>query len=309
MMSRTLLARLSASVSISACDTCHMMLDSSTLKLVIKILIALGLFILFFRWFEHAQVFIPSRTLSIGPESLGRPCENLMLTTVDGVKVNAWFWPALPESPRAQWVFLFCHGNAGNLGHRLDHFQILLETQASLMAFDYRGYGQSRGRPSEAGVVADAQAACQWLRQKGFATNHIILLGESLGGAVAADLATREPVGGVILQSSFTSIPDLGRELFPWLPVRWLGRIKFDTKNKLPLLKVPIMVMHSRSDTLVRFHHAEINLARAHNPKMLWELTGDHNDAVFDKREHYRKGLEVFLQLVASHQPGKAAIE
>ena len=114
---------------------------------------------------------------------------------------------------------------------------LLLATGVNVFVFDYRGYGRSQGRPSEEGTYRDAQAAYQWLRQKGFPGTNIIAFGESLGGGVAAELAVRETVGGLVLQSTFTSIPDMGAELFPWLPVRWLGTIRYDTRSKLPRLQ------------------------------------------------------------------------
>src|SRR6185503_9064737 len=120
-------------------------------------------------------------------------------------------------------------GNAGNISHRLHFCQVWHELGVNVFSFDYRGLGRSEGKPGEEGSCRDAQAAAQWLVKKGFAASHIIALGKSLGGGVASELALSEPLGGLILQSTFTSIPDIGSELFPWLPVRWLHRIKYDT--------------------------------------------------------------------------------
>jgi len=268
---------------------------NSYIPLLLKIAAGAVCLLLFLRWFERAQVFIPSRSMDASPAELNRPFENLTLVTRDEVQIHAWFFPADPGSPRGGWGILLCHGNAGNLSHRVDLFRLLLETGVSVLAFDYRGYGLSQGRPSEEGVCQDAMAAYRWLRKRGFAAERIVALGESLGGAVAAELARREPLGGLILQSTFTSIPDMGAELFPWLPVRWLGRIRFDTQSILPQIKIPVCIMHSRSDTLVPFHHAEKNFAQANDPKMLFELRGDHNDALALGSEEYRKGVTTFL--------------
>src|SRR5262249_52582451 len=141
--------------------------------------------------------------------------------TADNVRLNGWFFPAGTNSPRAALAVLVCHGNAGNISHRLELCRALLATGVSVFVFDYRGYGRSKGRPSEEGTYRDAQAAYRWLQEKGFAGSNILAYGESLGGGVAAELALRERLGGLILQSTFTSIPDIGAELFPWLPVRW----------------------------------------------------------------------------------------
>jgi pimeloyl-ACP methyl ester carboxylesterase len=174
----------------------------------------------------------------------------------------------------------------------------LLDTGAAVFVFDYRGYGRSEGRPGEEGTYTDAQAAHQWLRHEGFAAVDIIALGESLGGGVASELVLREPVGGLILQSTFTSVTDLGAELFPWLPVRWFGTIKYDTHSKLPRIDVPVLVGHSRADSLIGFHHAERNFAAAHEPRMMWEIGGDHNQFLESDRVRYVEGLNKFLALL-----------
>jgi len=247
------------------------------------------------RWFEYRQVYHPTRGFDATGAELGRPFENVFFKSGDGVELNAWFFPAKTNSPRAQLGVLVCHGNGGNISHRLDLYSALLETGVAVFAFDYRGYGRSAGRPSEAGTYLDAHAACQWLRQKGF--DRIIAFGESLGGGIASELCFGEKISGLVLQSTFTSIPDVGAELFPWLPVRTLSTIRYDTRSRLPQLKLPVLVMHSRADELAAFHHAERNFVAANEPKLFWEITGGHNDAMED-RDHFIAGFEKFLQLI-----------
>lgn len=256
------------------------------------------------RWFEHQQVFQPAATLRERGDALGRAWEDVYFSTSDGVRLNAWFFPAKPDSPRAQWAVLLCHGNGGNISHRLDSYEALLTTGVSVLAFDYRGYGRSAGRPSEAGTYRDAQAAHAWLREKGFAATRILALGESLGGGVATELAVRAPLGGLILQSTFTSVPDLGAEVFPWLPVRTMGRIKYDTLAKLPQLRLPVLVLHSRVDRLIPFHHAERLFAAANEPKLLSELAGDHNETFEADRDKFIAGVERLLR-VLEREAGK----
>jgi alpha-beta hydrolase superfamily lysophospholipase len=252
------------------------------------------------RWFEHRQVYAPSRTLQAKGSELGRPFEEVFLKAQDGVQLHGWFFPAEKASPRAHLVLLLLHGNAGNIGTRLHFYRAWLEMGVNVFAFDYRGFGQSEGKPSEEGTYRDAQAACQWLRGQGFAPEDIIVLGKSLGGGVASELGLREKVGALILQSTFTSIPDVGSEIFPWLPVRRLHRIKYDTVNKLPRIEVPVLVTHSREDDLIGFHHAERNFESANEPKMLWEIHGDHTSTLEDGREKYLQGLEKFI---SAHRP------
>jgi uncharacterized protein len=166
-----------------------------------------------------------------------------------------------------------------------------------VFVFDYRGYGLSQGRPSEQGTYRDGEAAYQWLIAKGFAPEDVLVFGESLGGGVAAELASRLPVGGLILQSTFTCIADIGADLFPWLPVRWLAEIKYDTLSKLSRVKAPVLVMHSRADRLIRFQHSQKNFAAANEPKLFCELSGDHNDPLTN-RSQFIADFARFLALV-----------
>jgi len=255
------------------------------------------------RWFEHSQVYHPDRVLVTTGAELGRPFEDVWFGADDGVKLNGWFFPANTNSPRAQFALLVCHGNAGNITHRLDTCAALLATGVNVLLFDYRGYGRSTGRPSEDGTYRDAQAAYQWLRLRGFQGTNIIVFGESLGGGVAAELAVREPVGGLVLQSTFTSVPDMAAELFPWFPARRLATIRYDTRSKLPRLHVPVLVMHSRVDEIVPFHHGQQNFATANQPKLFWELPAGHNNPLAD-RKHFTDGLEQFLRMVTGGTAG-----
>ena len=260
------------------------------------------------RWFEHSLIYHPSNELEATAADLRRPFEDVQFKAADGVELNGWFFPAGTDSPRAHIAILVCHGNGGNISHRLELCQALLQTGAGVFVFDYRGYGRSQGRPGEEGTYRDAQAAYQWLRQKGFRGGNIIAFGESLGGAIASELALRETLGGIVLQSTFTSIPDIGAELYPWLPVRWISTIKYDTRSKLPRLKIPVLVMHSRADDLARFHHAEDNFTAANEPKFFCELRGAHNEAAWEHPE-FQEAIENFVKLVeeSANKTGPAA--
>jgi hypothetical protein len=233
---------------------------------------------LMLRWFEPANVYHPTRSFWAQADVLGRSFEEVWLTARDGVRLHGWFFPAAGDSPRRHLAVLHCHGNGGNISHRVEVAGALLETGVNVLLFDYRGYGRSAGSPGEEGTYLDAEAAHAWLVGRGFAATNVIAFGESLGGAVATELALRAPLAGLVLQSAFTSIPDIGAELFPFLPVRWIARLRYDTHAKLPRIRVPVLILHSRADTLVSFGHAERNFAVANEPKQLAELAGDHND-------------------------------
>jgi uncharacterized protein len=253
---------------------------------------------LVFRRFEHNQVYQPSREWDANPADLKRPFEEITLTAADGVRLNAWFFPANKNSPRGDTAILVCHGNGGNISHRLPQCDALLETGVAVLVFDYRGYGRSEGTPSEEGTYLDAQAAHHWLHVRGF--RQIIVFGESLGGGVAGELALREPVSGLVLSSTFTSIADIGAEMFPWLPVRRFSTIRYDTLAKLPRIHVPVLVMHSRVDEIIPFRHGEKNFAAANDPKIFCETQGLHNETLFADRTAYISAVEKLLQLVES---------
>jgi fermentation-respiration switch protein FrsA (DUF1100 family) len=271
-------------------------------RTALKALLALLLIVMLLRWFEHRLVYYPGRTMDATGAELGRPFEDVVFKAGDGVELSGWFFPGNSNSPRAQFVVLVLHGNAGNISHRVDLCRALLEAGVSVFALEYRGYGRSKGRPGEEGTYLDAQAAHQWLRQKGFLGKDIIAYGESLGGGVASELCLREETGGLVLQSTFTSIPDIGKELYPWLPVRWMSTIKYDTRARLPHIQVPVLVMHSRTDDLIGFHHAERNFAAANEPKFFCELPGVHNDPGWESPA-FREGIEKLLLELESRSP------
>src|SRR5665213_2571962 len=252
----------------------------------------LGVYLML-RWVEYKQIYQPSRKMDAIPGQLGRPFEDVFIPVENGQRINGWYFPARNINSA---VVLVCHGNAGNISHRLDLAALLLETGAGVLLVEYRGYGRSDGKPGEENSYRDAQAAYHWLIGKGVAGTNIIGYGESLGGGVISELAVREKLGGVILQSTYTSMTYLGAELFPWLPVRLVSTIKYNTRAKLPKLHVPVLILHSRRDDLIAFHHAEQNFAAANEPKFLREISGGHNDALYSSRPAMLGAIREFLQ-------------
>ena len=238
---------------------------------------------------------IPSRTLGPGPESIGLAFEQVDLVTEDNVRLDAWFVPA----PRSRGVVLFLHGNAGNISHRLDSLKIFHDLQLSTLIFDYRGYGRSQGTVSEQGTYRDAEAAWRYLtEQRGVPAVQIIMFGRSLGGAVAAHLASRQAAAGLIIESGFVSVPDLAAQLYPWLPARWLARFKYATGEYLASASLPVLIVHSRDDEIIPFGQGEALFADAREPKSFLELQGDHNAGFLISGQHYRNGLDTFVTSV-----------
>jgi len=261
-------------------------------KNIIGALIAPVLAFGLLRWFEQRTVYQPTAELDATGDEIGFVREDIWLTTSDGIKLHAWYFPE--NSGMTKLVFLVCHGNGGNISHRMDLYDALLREGVALFAFDYRGYGRSEGRPSERGTYLDAESAYDWLIEKGYRGEQIIALGESLGGGVASELALRKPVGGLVLQSTYTSTEDLGAELFPWLPVRTVGRIKYSTRERLPKIEVPVLILHSPEDTVISIHHARENFEAANELKLFHELHGDHNDTFYTDREAFVTGIRKF---------------
>ena len=265
------------------------------LRLAVLLSIGLSAFLVAAGCAANRTVFQPSSAMEAGPSELKRPHEDVFFTAPDGTRLNGWFFPA-----NTNVVILVCHGNAGNLSHRLSLIETLLKADASVFAFDYRGYGRSAGKPSEKGVCLDAEAAWQWLvNERGFAPTSIVALGESLGGGVVCELATRKPLGALILQSTFTSVPDLASEIMPWLPMRLLLTTRFNNHDKLKHVRIPVLILHGRRDTIIPFSHAEKNYAAlSTRSKFLGELDGDHNDSLIVGAEKYQQAVAAFLGMV-----------
>lgn len=235
---------------------------------------------------------MPGRELEVTPAAIGLDYETLTLTTGDDERLNAWFIPA----EEARGTLLFCHGNAGNISHRLESIHIFHKLGLSVLIFDYRGYGQSSGIPSEAGTYRDAESAWRYLVDvRGIRPERIILFGRSLGASIAAELASRTTPAGVILESAFTSVPDVAAGLYPWLPVRWLSRYRYNTLEYLADIRSPVLIIHSHDDEIIPYSNAEILLAASHEPKQLLKLRGGHNDGFLVSRTDYLRGLERFL--------------
>jgi hypothetical protein len=242
---------------------------------------------------------MPNRQIQATPEVIGLDYEQLTLATADDEQLDAWFIPADP----ARGTLLFFHGNAGNLSHRLDSIRLFNELGLSVLIFDYRGYGQSTGKPTEKGTYRDADAAWQYLvEQRGIPPEEIILFGRSLGASIAADLATRQTAAGVILESAFTSVPDIAAQLYPWLPVRWLSRYRYNTRKNLADIHSPVLVVHSRNDEIIPYSNGERLYEAANEPKLFLELRGGHNDGFMVSGDSYIKGLEVFINEVLSEK-------
>ena len=242
--------------------------------------------------FQARLVYFPFREIVSTPDAVGLPYEAVSFEAEDGVRLAGWFVPV----EQARGVVLFCHGNAGNISHRLDTLRIFHDLRLSTLIFDYRGYGESQGRPGEQGTYRDAEAAWRWLvEEKGVPHGQIVVFGRSLGGGVASWLALEHEPGALILESTFTSLPDVGAKLYPFLPVRLLARIHYPTLERLPKLQCPVLVVHSPDDDLIPYAHGRRLFEAAPEPKAFLELAGDHNEGFITTGQAYPDGLDAFI--------------
>ena len=234
---------------------------------------------------------VPGQTLTMTPIDAGMDYQDVSIESADGVTLHGWFIVG-----RSSQVLLFFHGNAGNISHRLDSIRQFRNLGLSVLIIDYRGYGQSGGRTTERGIYHDADAAWRYLTEdRGISAGDIVIFGRSLGASVASRLAARQQPLALIVESSFTSVPDIAQELYPWLPARWLSRLSHATRDYVRDVRCPVLVVHSRDDEIIPLHHGEAIFASAHEPKTLLALRGTHNDAFLRDERAYIEGIRTFL--------------
>ncbi|MDP6636089.1 MAG: alpha/beta hydrolase [Phycisphaerae bacterium] len=227
--------------------------------------------------------------------------EDVWLEASDGVKLHGWFLPV--ESSKG--TVLMFHGNGGNVSHRLETIAIFHDLGYNAMIIDYRGYGRSEGSPGEHGTYRDAEAAWKYLiSERKLDPKRIVIFGRSLGSAVAAWLAVEKQSAGLILESAFTSIPDMGAELYKFLPVRLLARIKYDTFGRIKQVRCPLLIIHSPDDEIIPYHHGQKLFAAANEPKRFLEISGGHNDGFMRSGKTYTGCLAEFLESAISSSAG-----
>lgn len=241
-------------------------------------------------------VFFPTRELAVTPDRLGLEYEDVFVEMPGGSSIHGWYFTPPDSTAGASRVVLFCHGNAGNISHRLETVEMLLSLGAGVFLFDYRGYGRSQGVASEENVYADARACYTWLvNEKGFAPDEIVIFGRSLGGAVGIDLAARFRCGGLIVESSFTSAADMGKKIFPIFPVKLILKYRFDSVERIGRLSCPVLIVHSPDDDIIPYRMGKALYERANSPKRFLEISGRHNDRDYVNEPTYVEALRGFI--------------
>jgi len=253
-------------------------------------LLVLGVYI-----FQSRLLYFPNQPGRLHvqiPTDIGLQYETVRITTADSVTLDGWFVPA----DKARGVILFFHGNAGNISHRLDSLLIFNKLGLNTLIIDYRGYGSSTGTPSEMGTYLDAEAAWRYLVEKQhFSPHDIIIFGRSLGGAIAVFLASQQDPAAMIAESTFTSVPDLAAELYPWLPARWLSRYQYNSLQKIKSVTCPVLIVHSFQDEIIPARHGSMLYSAARAPKEFLRINGSHDSGFLTSGKVYIAGLDHFL--------------
>jgi fermentation-respiration switch protein FrsA (DUF1100 family) len=248
---------------------------------------------------QPGLLYRPEKDVSSTPAELGLDFEDVVLGTADGLDLTGWYVPA----KEAKLTVLFCHGNGGNIGHRLDSINIFHNLGLNCFIFDYRGYGNSPGKPSEDGTYADAMAAYKWLtEEKKTAAEDIIIFGRSLGGAIAAKLAGRVEARSLVVESAFTSYVDIAKEYCPYMPVRWFARFSYSTIDYIRDVHCPVMLIYSRNDEIVPYKFGLELYEAANEPKEFIEIFGGHNDCFLASGRIYTEVWERWLRLIIENR-------
>ena len=238
------------------------------------------------------MVYAPDRPITRTPGSIGLAFEDMEFSAADGADLHGWW---IPRADPAGTV-LFCHGNAGNVSHLIARIESFNRLGLNVFVFDYRGFGRSGGSPSEAGTYLDAEAAWHLLIAKaGVAADRILVCGLSLGGPMAAHIASQFDPRGLILEATFTSIPDLAADLYPMFPARKLARFRYSTIESLEGAQCPTLVVHGPKDDLIPFAHGRRLFDTAKEPRFFLEVSGGHGDWFDHSRAPYEAALKSFL--------------
>lgn len=262
------------------------------IRIIIYIIIGFVLLFGYIKFLERYGVFYPNKKIEITPDSLNITFEDVYIKTKDNLKINGWFIPV----QGAQYTILFFHGNAGNLQDRIEKIIMFKELGVSVFIIDYRGYGRSQGKPSEQGLYLDAQAAYDYLvNQRNIKPSQIILFGESLGTAVAIDLATKVKLAGLILEGAFSRGKDMAKVIYPYLPRFFFSNI-YDSLTKIKKINCPKLFIHSKDDEIVPFSLAEKLFSTAPEPKKLIVMRGTHNEAFFVSQSDFVSSIAEFIK-------------
>lgn len=243
---------------------------------------------------ERSFIFFPEKSTQITPADVGLSFEDLYISTVDGVAINGWYIPHTSAEATLVWF----HGNAGNLGHRVDHLvKLHRAVQANILMIDYREYGRSEGSVSEEGTYQDALAAYDHLiKRPDLNPGKIVAYGQSLGSAVAVELAVQRQLYGLILEAPFTSIRAMAAFHYPWIPIGGLLSTRYDSLEKIGAVTTPLLILHGDQDEIVPYEHGKKIYDAASPPKQFYTVRGaGHNDTYLTGGPGYFRAIQNFI--------------
>jgi fermentation-respiration switch protein FrsA (DUF1100 family) len=252
------------------------------------------------KFIEKRLIFHPDKSNDhTTPDAYGIQYDDVTFRTEDGLNLNGWFVPGKKSLPDADLhTLLWFHGNSGNINRRLDNIKMLHDrVPVNVFIFDYRQYGKSEGKISEQGTYIDARAALAYLHSRNDINNEkIIFFGRSLGSAVAVELAVQEKCRALILETPFTSIKEMGKKLYPFLPFTFFLRTKYDSLSKIRDIKVSTLIMHGDKDELVPIEQGKMLYEKANEPKEFYTIPGAmHNDTHIVGGEEYFDVIRDFV--------------
>ena len=241
------------------------------------------------------MLFYPVKEVDVTPKEWGLPYDAVKIKLADKRKITGWYLP----HPEANKTVLFLHGNGGNISHRGNSLYIFHKLKLNVLIIDYPGYGESEGTPSEKALYQSANAAWQYLvSNKKIKPKNIIIFGRSLGGAVAVDLASRVKAGGMILESTFSSVRDVVDIAFPVLSNFIYMRYSFNSLNKIKHVKSPVLFIHSPDDRTIPFQLGVKLFNAASSEKDFLQISGGHNDGFMQSISPYMNSLRLFSQSI-----------
>lgn len=259
--------------------------------LLLAVAVYMGLVLALF-FIQGRLIYFPTKDLYRTPANAGWPYEDVRIAVDDAI-THGWWIPHPAATPN---TVLFSHGNAGNIADRLESCGIFRHLGLNVLVYDYGGYGESTGSPNEQRCYADIRAMWRWLiEEKDVPSERIVLFGRSLGAGPTAQLATEVTPAGIILESAFASVPSMAQTLYPVFPARLLVRDRFDNVAKAPRFTAPLLVIHSRDDSIIPYAQGRMVFEAAREPKVFFEMIGDHNDGFVMTGERYVDALRVFI--------------
>jgi len=282
-------------------------MTGAAMKLLLGLVLTYGaLCLVVFLYQRRLQYFpdISRPALPGGPR--GAALREVELETEDGLRLAAWYRAADPGGALADLTVVLFHGNGGHRGGRLGWLELLASTGAGVLLTDYRGYGGNPGTPSEQGLYRDGEAAVRWVREQ--VGGRLVLMGQSLGGGVAVELAARHRPAGLILQNAAASLVDVAQDAYPWLPAGLLLRDRFDAVRRLPAVDCPLLAIHAAEDRVIPIALGRRLYEAARGPKAWWAVPGaGHNDLLEAAGPEYGRRVEEFLRALAPAGAGRAS--